>query len=230
MGQIKQISNSLWTVPHDLTLAGVLALNTRMTVCKLQDGGLLLISPVPCSEALRSAIDALGPIRTLISPNLYHHLYLGEWIAAYPDARSFGPPGLRKKRPDLQLTDELGPSFDAAFKEEIERFSIEGMPTVNESLFHHHASDTLITTDFCFFMPEAKGLTSLYASLMGFKNRVRCPFIFRAAIKDQEAFRTSLRPLRAINPQHLAMCHHAVLSKAASEALNEVLDRRKVEA
>ncbi len=224
---IEQITDGIWTVPSPLTYYGLLV-NTRMTVCRLSDGGLALISPVPGSKDLTASIDALGPVRAIIAPNLLHHLYVGEWMEAYPDALSYGPPGLAAKRPELSFTSDLGPAFDQVFDTDLLRLPIAGMPKLNESLFLHRQSGTLIATDFCFFMPEATGLTGLFASVMGIKKVMRCEPLFRILIKDKPAFRTSLHPLRTTEIRHLSMCHHSVLSVGASEALQQVLDQLKV--
>jgi hypothetical protein len=224
---MQQIADGLWTVPAPLTFSG-LKLNTRMTVCRLSDGGLVLVAPVAAHDDLRASVDALGPVRALVAPNLMHHLYVGEWMAAYPDALSYGPPGLDAKRPELTFTDELDSGFDEVFGAELQRLPLAGMPRLNESLFLHHASDTLIATDFCFYMPEATGLTGLFASLMGIKKRTRCEPAFRILIKDKAAFRASIQPLRTMAIRHLSMCHHHVLSRGADEALQQVLDQLKV--
>lgn len=225
---LEQITNGIWTAPSPLTFGGLLALNTRMTVCRLSDGGLALISPVPASQDLVGSIDALGPVRAIIAPNLLHHLYVGEWMEAYPDALSYRAPGIAAKRPDLTFTHDLGTSFDQAFHADLLRLPIAGMPKLNESLFLHRQSGMLIATDFCFFMPEATGLTGLFASVMGIKKKTRCEPLFRALVKDKAAFRASLHPLRTMEIRHLSMCHHSVLSVGASEALQEVLDQLKV--
>lgn len=224
---MQQITDGLWTVPAPLTFSG-LKVNTRMTVCRLSDGGLALIAPVPATAALRAAIDALGPVRVIVAPNLLHHLYVGDWMAAYPDAASYGAPGLAAKRSELSFTDALGPSFDAAFGAELQRWPIAGMPKLNESLFLHHASRALIATDFCFHMPEATGFTGLFATLMGIKKATKCEPAFRLLIKDKAAFRASIQPLRGLTIDHLSMCHHHVLSDGAQEALYGVLDQLKV--
>jgi hypothetical protein len=224
---LEQIADDIWTAPAPLRFVG-LHLNTRMTVCRLPDEGLVLIAPVQVTEHLMGSIDALGPVQAIVAPNLMHHLYVGAWMEAYPDAQSFGAPGLASKRPDLTFTHELGPAFDDAFDGELLRFPIEGMPKLNESLFLHRQSATLIATDFCFFMPEATGLTGLFASVMGIKDATRCEPIFRALIKDKAAFRAALHPLRTMEVRHLSMCHHSVLSVGASEALRGVLDQLKV--
>jgi len=224
---MQQIADGIWTVPSPLTYFGLL-LNTRMTVCRLSDGGLALVSPVRSSEELRASIDALGPVRAIIAPNLLHHLHLGGWMEAYPDALSYGPPGLAAKRHDLTFTHELGPAFGQAFDTDLLQLPIAGMPKLNESLFLHRQSGTLIATDFCFLMPDATGLTGLFASVMGIKKKTRCEPLFRVLIKDKTAFQASLQPLRAMEVRHLSMCHHHVLSVGASEALQQVLDQLKV--
>ena len=221
------ITDTQWTVPAPLTFAG-LKLNTRMTLCRLSDGGLALISPIPATDEIRAAVDALGPVRVIVAPNLLHHLYVGDWIDAYPEALSYGALGLADKRPDVTFSDVLGEAFDAAVGGDLLRISIEGMPKLNESLFYHRASRALITTDFCFYMPEATGLTGLFASLMGVKKRAGCDLLFRALIKDKAAFRASLLPLRQLRVDHLSMCHQVVLSSGVPETLRGVLDGLKV--
>ena len=221
---MEQVAEGVWTVPAPQTYFGLLV-NTRMTVCRLSDGGLALISPVRADEDLLAAVSALGPVRAIVSPNLLHHLYLGGWMEPHPDALAYGPPGLSAKRPDLTLHSELGESFDEAFGADLQRFPVAGMPKLNESLFLHRSSSTLVVTDFCFNMPEAKGFTWLFAWMTGVDKHTRCEPSVRILIRDKVAFRDSLLPLRGLEIQHLSMCHHSVLSEGAAEALQQVLDQ-----
>ena len=149
-------------------------------------------------------------------------------MEAYPKAQSYGPPGITAKRPDLAFSHDVGPELDQLSASDLLRFPIEGMPKVNESLYLHRHSGTLIVTDFCFFMPEATGLTGVFASVTGIKKRARCEPLFRILVKDKAAFRASLYPLRTVAIRHLSMCHHGVLSTGASKALQGVLDQLKV--
>jgi hypothetical protein len=222
-----EVADGVWTVPAPLRFFGV-QINTRMSVCKLADGGIVLIGPVSHSEALAASVDAVGPVRAIIAPNLLHHLYVGEWMAAYSGARSFAAKGVAAKRPELSFSATLGPAYDEVFGAEVERFPIDGMPRLNESLFVHHGSRTLIATDFCFYMPEAKGFAAVFAALMGVRKKVRVEPIFKAWIKDKTAFRASLLPLRALQIDHLSMCHHEVISGDATATLQAVLDQVKV--
>ena len=224
---MQRVDQGLWSVPSDLRFGG-LQLNTRMTVCGLSEGGLVLISPVPFTLERKAALERIGEVRAIVSPNLLHHLSLGEWMNEFPDAKSFGPAGLSAKRSDLEVGDELGPQFDALFGADLQRWPIDGMPKLNESLFFHRASGGLIATDFCFFIPRSKGLTRLFTALMGIDQKAKCEPRFRALVRDRSAFRKSLAPLRDLEVRHLSMCHDSVLSDGADQALQRILDQLKV--
>lgn len=224
---LTRIDEGIWTAPAPLRFWG-LNLNTRMTVCRLSDDALALISPVPICDALKAAVDALGSVRHVISPNQLHHLFMTDWLDAYPAANGHIPPGLANKRPDLKHLAELGDGLDDALGAELLRLPIAGMPRLNESLFFHRSSQTLVVADFCFHMPLApdhNGLTRLFTACMGIRDKVRCEPVFMAMIRDWAAFRASLEPLRALKPAHLSMCHHSVVSEGASDALQQVLDQ-----
>jgi hypothetical protein len=69
-----------------------------IAVIRLSDGSLFVWSPVALSTALRAAVGALGPVCHLVSPNALHHLFLAEWTSAYPEARLYASPRLRRRR------------------------------------------------------------------------------------------------------------------------------------
>ena len=224
---IYDIGPGIWSIPNPLSL-GPIQLNTRMTVIQLADGGLVLISPVTATDALRQAIDKIGPVVAIVAPSQLHHLFVSEWTSAYPDALSFGCEGLVDKRPDLQFAHLLGTAFDTLVGTTLQRYPIGGMPKVTETLFYHPPSRSLIVTDFCFYMPNASGWTWLYAKLMGFHSSVRCSPVFKMMIKDKSAFRNSLTPLRHLDVQQMIMCHHHALTEDAQGTLDAVLDALRV--
>jgi hypothetical protein len=81
---------------------------SRMTVIKLDDGGLFIHSPVALDAATRASIDALGEVRAVVSPSIFHHLHVRAWMDAYPGAHFAACPGLEWKRPDLAFHSILG--------------------------------------------------------------------------------------------------------------------------
>jgi hypothetical protein len=82
-------------------------IGTRMTIVRLVEGGLLVHSPVKLDAQFRRSIDALGKIRAIVAPDKLHHLFIRDYIAAYPEARVYAAPGLPRKRPDLRFDDIL---------------------------------------------------------------------------------------------------------------------------
>src|SRR6516225_6573460 len=102
--RVERLADGLWVVQRPFALPFVRAeVGTRMTIVRLADGGLFLHSPVKFDHGLRQALDALGPVRAIIAPSRVHHLFVGDYIAAYPEASSYAAPGLPKRRTALKF-------------------------------------------------------------------------------------------------------------------------------
>ncbi|HEY7246098.1 MAG TPA: hypothetical protein VH678_19675 [Xanthobacteraceae bacterium] len=119
---------------------------TRMALIQLPDEELLVWSPVALSMPLRSEIVALGNVRFLVSPNRLHHLFLKEWKSAYPQARTYALPELRKKRPDIAFDGLLGDSPEPEWASDIDQVPVRGSP-LTEVEFFHRPSRTAIFAD-----------------------------------------------------------------------------------
>ena len=70
---------------------------TRMTVIQLSNGDSWLHSPIAYQAELANAIEAMGPIRHIVSPNKIHYAHVQEWKAAFPDAITWASPGVRER-------------------------------------------------------------------------------------------------------------------------------------
>ena len=110
---MRQWSDRIWIAEAPLRFYGV-PFGARMTVVRLADGGLLVHSPLDPEPLLRAEIDALGPVRYVVSPNKLHNLYLAGFLQAYPSAQLFAPPGLASKRPDLRFDSVAHSAAEAA--------------------------------------------------------------------------------------------------------------------
>jgi hypothetical protein len=120
---------------------------TRMAVVWLEAGGLWIWSPTALDPALKAAVDALGPVTHLVSPNKLHHLSLDAWTRAYPDAALWGPPSTIRKRRDLSFDGTLGDEPPAAWDGEIDQSWVRGSFLFDEVVFFHRASRTAIIGD-----------------------------------------------------------------------------------
>jgi hypothetical protein len=125
----------LWSIPALQTFLGW-ELGTRMTVVRLQQGGLWLHSPVAMTDELKGAVAELGDVCYVVAPTNFHHLYVGPWLEAWPDAVLYGAPGLGKKRKDLSFTGMLDGASTLPFADEI------------DSVHHRPANKGLAETTF----------------------------------------------------------------------------------
>jgi hypothetical protein len=119
----------------------------RMTVIRLAGNRLFVHSPIRLTPELQQQVMDLGETAFLVSPNKIHHLYLGEWKNKFPEAKLFASPGLVAKRKDLSFDAELGDHPEAGWREEIDQLIFKGSRAMDEVVFFHEATRTLILAD-----------------------------------------------------------------------------------
>ena len=129
---LRQLATDLWIADRPQGFYG-LEVGTRMTVIRLSDGSLLLHSPVALDPALRGELDALGPVRNVVAPNRFHHLYAGEATQACSGAALWVSPGLDRKRPDLVIAGVLEDEAPPAWKGQVDSSSSAAAPSRTRS-------------------------------------------------------------------------------------------------
>lgn len=145
--QLKEVDKNIWTYEGSTVNFHGFPYSTRMTVIQLRNNHLWIHSPEKLNEALKEQLAGLGTVEYLISPNKLHHLFLPEWISEYPDAKCYAAPGLIQKRPDIEFTKQLSNSPEKEWQDEIEQIIFQGSPLMEEAVFFHVSSKTLILTD-----------------------------------------------------------------------------------
>ena len=216
---IRTLAPDLWTVDQPLRFLG-LELGTRMTVIRLPGSQLLLHSPISRSQEVAQHIERLGSPAFLIAPNRFHHLYVSEWQEAYPSARLYVAPGLEQKRPDLAVTGVLGESAVPPWSEVLEHVLVAGFPFVNEVVFFHKPSQTLIASDLAFNIDAGSpALTRLAFRLMHAYGRLSSTVLERAMIRDRAAFRASLTRILHWPISRVIVAHGSVIEHDGHTAL-----------
>ncbi len=183
---------------------------TRMAVIRLAGGGLLIWSPVALSEPLRRELQDLGEVLYLVAPNSLHHLFLGEWREAYPQARLYGAPGLGRRRPDLVIDTELGDAPPLAWDGDLDQVVVLGNRITTEVVFFHRASGTALFTDLLQQFPPGwfRGWRALIARLdLMTAPEPSTPRKFRAAFVDRRAGRAALRRILDWPASRVVMAH-----------------------
>lgn len=218
---LHSLAAGIWDCNAPLSLLGM-HLGHRMTVVQLGDGSLWLHSPVAYDADLASALAAHGPVAHIVAPNAIHDTYLEGWFSAYPHARFHGARGLGRQRPDLMFTDTLADAPDAAWAAELDQTLIRGAPRLNEVVFLHRPSRTLILTDLAFNLgPDMPLLSRVLLKLNGCDNRFACSRLLRSTIKDRAAFRASLETVLAWDFDRVVVSHGRNLETGGGTALRE---------
>lgn len=212
-------AEGIWVDSAPARIVGM-PLTSTMTVVRLGDGGLLLHSPIEMTPERRAAVEALGPVAHLYAPNLFHHLRVGEWAAAFPKARVHGPPGLVKKRRDLRLHRVIGAAPEPAFAGVLDEVTIDGF-RLGESVVVHRPSATAVVADLVHHIgrpPER--WTKIYAGAMGFYDRVALSRMLRwAAFSNRAAARRSIDDLLRRPFDRLIVGHGTPVRDRGKEAL-----------
>jgi len=213
-------AEGLWLDSAPVSMLGM-KLTSTMTVMRLGDDSLLLHSPIAMTPERRAAVESLGRVAHLYAPNLFHHLRLGEWAAAFPDARVHAPAGLAKKRPDLRIDRTHGASAEPALAGVVDEIPIHGFRLDESALFYQPARALLVADLVHNVGRPQHGWTKLYSRAMGFYDRVALSRAIRwTAVSDAGALRRSLDALLELPFDQLIVGHGEPLSSAAKEALS----------
>lgn len=182
---------------------------TRMVLIRLSGGGLFVWSPIALTPELKAEVDALGPVAHLISPNKIHHLYMGEWKAAYPGAKLHASPGLAKRRKDLRFDGLLGDTPDPAWAADIDQVEMAGSFAMTEIVFFHRKSRTAIFADLIenFARDWFKSWKGILARLDGIVGPYGgAPREWRLTFRKATA-RAALARILAWQPEQVVMAH-----------------------
>jgi len=223
---LKEIGPSLYAADGPVVSFYGFPYPTRMAVVRLSDGSAWVWSPVALSDDLFNSVDAIGPVRHIVSPNKIHHLFLAEWGERWPEARVYAPPGLAQKRPDLRFDAELGDDPDPAWKADIDQVIFRGSLAMEEVAFFHHASRTAIICDLIQRHPEAtmtgwKGMLMRLDGLVG--EHGSTPREWRASFLRRGKARVAREKVLGWKPERLLIAHGECAQTGATSIIDKAL-------
>lgn len=202
-----------------------LSLGHRMTVVRLGSGDLWLHSPVRYDPSLAAELSALGPVAHLVAPSTFHDLYWSEWFANFPAATFHSAPGVKEEHSHLPFGRVLNPNRNEPWETEIRKLLVAGMPKLNENVFLHHPSRTLIVADLVFNIPvdEQNLVGKFFLKLNNIYDRVGCSRFFRRYIKDQPAFRQSISEILTWDFDRIILGHGPYVEKNGKAVLRDAM-------
>jgi Domain of unknown function (DUF4336) len=225
---IRKIDKNLWVAEQPLKYFG-LSVGTRMTIIRLNNGELIVISPIQVDEVEIAQINQLGKVGYIIAPNLYHHLFVAAFKAINPQAQLFIAPGLESKIPDLPFDKIIGKE-QYLFSDEVEcllfdgfqTFGLNGISPVNECIFFHQESQTLILTDTAFHFDETFPLlTQLASRAIGGYKKLSPSLLEKIAITEKEKLERSVKKVIAWDFKRIIMAHGSIIEKDAKQKFIE---------
>lgn len=215
---LEPFGDDIWLVDGDPVRMLGIPFETRMTVVRLENGGLWLHSPVAASPERVAAVESLGPVAHVVAPNKFHHLFVGPWLDRFPGARAWAGPGLAARVTHLPWTHELGDAPPSDWASEIDQLIFGGTKVLPEAVFFHRASASLIVTDIVQnhrpeknsrFWRLGKKLNGILAPDGG------CPRDWRLTVRDRDTARAARDRLLAWPFERVVLSHGACLTDDA---------------
>ena len=223
---VRQHAPEVWSIAHPFRVGG-LDLGARTTVVRLHDGQLALHSPGPLGDDDAAAIGQLGRVGLILAPNLLHHRFIADARRRFPDARLVAPAGLADKRRDLVV--DLPLALDQAhapalpqLDDTLAPIAIAGMPKLDEIVWLHRPSKTLLVGDLVFNLrPPRPWLTRTVMKLNGAWDRFGPSKIFRRLVRDRAALRRGVEQILQHDFERVMVVHGEVLEENARAALRD---------
>lgn len=218
-----QEADQLWIFDGDAVPFMGLPYTTRMIVIRLPDGGLWVHSPIKLTDRIGEQLATLGPVRYLIAPNRLHHLFLSEWQSRYPEALCYGTPGVIRKRDDLNFRGPLDGDGPWPWAGTIDQVLFAGSPVMEECVFFHKPSRTLIVADLVENFPEQsfKPWQRIVARATGIMApHGKMPLDWRLSfVFHKSRARRSFAVIMDWQPQRLVMAHGCIVRQDATRFL-----------
>ena len=204
------IRDRIWLHQYPVRF-GPIRLHSRMTVIRLSDGSLWIHSPAPLDRALARELEALGEVKHIVAPNASHHLNYADFVGYFSDATGYHSPGLCSKFATAGRYMVLDEGTEPWSKEITGRF-IGGIPLIDETIFYHSSSRSLIVTDLLFNMEASEPVLYRWlARILGVYRRPRMSRTMRLMIADKRALAGSIRTLQQLEIDRIIPAHGEVI-------------------
>ncbi|KAH9866623.1 hypothetical protein J1614_008315 [Plenodomus biglobosus] len=247
------VPNVITTLSLPFSRFGRVKIGGRGTIVRLQSGALAVFSPVALTEDVKRKVAELGEVRYIAaldaevfspSPSLscestnptpQHHIFLGPWHQAYPNAQVMGPETLPEKRQKQKNENvpfaflfskskpvqTISPEFDTEFDWEYVPAHVN-----KEIVFHHKPTRSLITADLMFNLPATEQysksgvdpnsgiLTKIFGALQSTKGSAiwqQRTIWYGTSASDRKGFAQSISKINGWDFERIIACHGDVI-------------------
>jgi glyoxylase-like metal-dependent hydrolase (beta-lactamase superfamily II) len=217
--EIDEPDRGLWTFHQPLSVLGA-EIGTRMTVVRLDDGGLLVHSPIRLNAELERRIASFGEVKHVVAPNLDHYLFVRDFKERYPSARFYAAPGVAPKLPELRFDSLLEHPAVGPFGDSLDQAWFRSNDELQELVLLHRTTRTLITADLAFNIQSTTGLVSKVMLRLNDSYESFGPSrVCRSHITARRMARSDLDAILELQPDRVIVAHGEVLLEGATDAL-----------
>jgi hypothetical protein len=206
-GQLTQVDDRILTVTGTILMpAG--RLPRRMTVVRLDHGGLVIFSAMSLADDQMKVLEAFGTPAYMIVPNDHHRRDATSWKQRYPAIRVIAPAGAREKVEKVVLVDATFGDFGDS---SVRFVPVAGTAEKEAALeVRSEEGTTLILNDLVGNIRDARGFSGWFLRLMGFAGDEphiplpirRVMIASRAQVREQLLMWAAMTSLRRILVSH----------------------------
>jgi len=225
---IRQLTDDITIFSKPFLRSGLIPFGGRSTAIRLKDGGVWVLASTPLDQETRAIIDSMGPVKYIIGADSVHHLFLGEFQKAYPEAKLVAVQEAidKKAKEGLRFDGAWGkdsPGTKYGFESEIQHIYFTGHKN-KDVAFYHADTKTLIEADLLLNLPptEQYSQTKRWLPLFGFGlnpySAIHRFMVTKVITTDSEAMKRDAKAVAAWDFDRIIPCHGDVIEKFGKKA------------
>ncbi len=197
----------------------------RMVILQNEKGECMIHSPFPIQPGMEDPFASLGPVKRLITPTTFHDTFLQDAIDFYTEADPFVARGMKAPFDRLPTLVHMDTAL-SGWEKDLTPIQIRGIPLLNEVVFIHKPSQSLLVSDLVFNLGSWQGgYTRMFASLLGFSNTPGPSRLFRSVIKTMDSFKQSLNAILEHPFESIIPSHFDVVETRGPDVIKAIRDR-----
>jgi hypothetical protein len=213
------VPDSIWVTERPVWFSGV-RMRARTTVVRLAGDALWVHSPCAPTDEVCAALDALGEVRWIVVPNRFHHLQTPATAARYPNALVVGPKSAESRNSKVRLSMGADDPEYVRTTPELASIQLGGVPFLDETVFFHRASGSLIAADLLISACARDHWTwRISARIWGRYEKVRTPPDVRWGTRASTAAAQSIAQMHALPLERILVAHADPITDRPAEQL-----------
>jgi hypothetical protein len=220
VSELHEFVKNVWIVEGPNVRDMGIMFTTRMSIVKLADGSLWVDSPVSVSSDVLERITRLGAVRYLVAATPRHVWRLASWHDLFPEAELWACKStlFTLKKGNLAFTGTLTDQPSRGWADDLDQVTFKGNPLIEEVLFLHKRSGTVILDDLIQNHPPVKG--KLFRNALLKLGGVASPdggvpLDIRLSFTNRDLARQSLEKMLSWDFDKLVIAHGVCIEKDA---------------